>query len=431
MIRKITLFKLCLAALIFINAKKSLSQEKKERVGFASTYFELGGSLYPSFTGKSLVNNQETSFSAPGSFNPVLSWGGFHFWGKAEFFVSFPLKRFLLSDPGDVEADFTHSTVTGARFYPWRVQKKKLRPYVGLSWSAFDFKQKNKDDDLFPNISKPFELGIDAGLIYIHDKIGFRLSGNYFLDNNWKYPISKTKFADIKTPNYGLNFSLIYTYESSGKPKESEEWNEFPTLSKLSYGTKSFGDFFIAAGPSSSFSLETAEYNNNNLSYLDPKTTATVFLDFAIGYQFNEWNMFTALSVRNPGFVRKGFGMEQSIKKTSVALEVNKFLTDYTGFAPFAGVNLAYDKIDYKESLEGETIKELTSYNIEPGISFGWDIVPGKTNEALILRTNLRWYPLSSFDVSGEKFNFSQLEYNFIQAVFYPGRYQKGKKRKK
>ena len=75
----------------------------------------------------------------------------------------------------------------------------------------------------------------------------------------------------------------------------------------------------------------------------------------------------------------------------------------------------------------GVKSQQQTTTAIEPGLTFGWDIVPGKTNEALILRTNLRWYPFSEFEVNGRKFNFSQLEYNLIQVVFYPERLKKRK----
>lgn len=64
----------------------------------------------------------------------------------------------------------------------------------------------------------------------------------------------------------------------------------------------------------------------------------------------------------------------------------------------------------------------------EPGITFGWDIAPGKTSEALLLRTNLRWYPFSKIEIDHKAFHLSQLEYNLIQVVFYPGRL-KNKKR--
>ena len=398
------------------------AQEKKERLDFAKTNFELGNTYYPSFDGKRLQDDELTTYENPASLNPVLYWGGFHFWGKAEFNVSFPLARINLSDSGQTDVGFTHTAITGARYYPWTVQEKKLRPFVGLSWSAFDYTQKVKDGEDMPRLSKNFSLNIDAGLLYCHKHFAFRVGANYHPDNKWKYPISKTEFATVRTPNYGINLGLIYTYDSSSKPEGSKVWNDYPTVSPLGYQAKTFGDFSIGAGPSSSFSLQRSEYNDANFPYLNPRITAELFFDYTVGYQLNKWNMFTALTYRNPKFKREGFGINQTINKKSLVLEVNKFLTDYTGFAPFIGLGLSYDNIKYQESENDTMQKELTHNQYEPAVTFGWDIVPGKTNESIILRTNLRWFPLSSFNVEGEKFNFSQLEYNFIQVVFYPQR---------
>lgn len=103
-------------------------------------------------------------------------------------------------------------------------------------------------------------------------------------------------------------------------------------------------------------------------------------------------------------------------------MEVNKFLIDYTGFAPYIELNVAYDKLVYNETIDGVNRKISLDKNIEPGITLGWDIRPGKNAEALILRTNMRWYPYATFKVDGRKFIFSQLEYNLIQIVLYPER---------
>ncbi|MEM9930220.1 MAG: hypothetical protein AAF840_10405, partial [Bacteroidota bacterium] len=181
------------------------------------------------------------------------------------------------------------------------------------------------------------------------------------------------------------------------------------------------GDFFVGVAPSSSFSLDKSEYTKQNLPFLDQQLAAPTFLDIALGYQLHRPAFFIAASFRNPTFTSTGFGVEQTIKKRSFSVEVNKFLTDYTGFAPFIGFNLSYDRLTYLEE-GGEVPLDLTFTSLEPGLCLGWDIIPGKTEEALILRTNLRWFPNASFSVDGFKFKFSQLEYNLIQVVFYPGR---------
>lgn len=253
---------------------------------------------------------------------------------------------------------------------------------------------------------------------------------NYFQDNKWDYPVSVAQKEKIKTPSYTIQLGLLYSFDmtKSNKREKTEQWNRFPRVSKLSYNASKFGDFFLGIGPSASYSLIKSEYNRTNFPYLKEKLTSKSYFDIAVGYQFNRWNLFTALSFRNPAFETEGYGTKQTIHKNSLTLEVNKFLTDYTGFAPYIGLNVAYDNIRYSENVNG-MIKELNFRNkIEPGITFGWDIVPGKTSEALILRTNLRWYPFSEFEIDRKAFNFSQLEYNLIQVVFYLDRLKKEKR---
>lgn len=99
-------------------------------------------------------------------------------------------------------------------------------------------------------------------------------------------------------------------------------------------------------------------------------------------------------------------------------------MTDYSGFTPCVGLNLTLDLINYQEAYGNDTF-EASFRRLEPEINFGWDILPGKTDEVLILRTNLRWYPFSSFVIEDKKFNFNQLGYNLIQAAFYPSRLSK------
>ncbi|MBG6129203.1 outer membrane protein W [Aquimarina sp. EL_43] len=402
----------------------------KKRLDFAKTYFELGGNLLPSFTGKRLSGNELISFKHPETLNTTLYWGGFHFWGHAEFYVSFPLKQFNLKSNEETDVEFTHYTVTGARFLPWAYRENRLRPYVGIGWSALDFKQIVKPDEDQPKLEKNFAWTADAGVLYGYKNFTARLGVNYYPDNVWNYPISKTEFQKIKTPNFSLQLGLLYAMDltkDNGDPTINKRWNSYPEVSSLGYNASSFGDFFAAVGPSVSFSLAESEYNNSEYPYLNKKQASGGYFDIALGYQFNTANMFTAVSFRNPKFEQQAYGTRQTIKKTSIALETAKFLTDYTGFAPFIGLNVAYDHIKYSE-ITDEGSKKLTFNKIEPGITIGWDIVPGKSEEYLILRTNLRWYPLSSFEVDGEKFNFNQLEYNLIQLVFYPERFLRSKK---
>ncbi len=427
-VKRILTFLLATLGGMYLRAQNdSIPLANKTRLNFAKTYYEVGGSYIPSFNGQKLSNPGREAIKHSGSFNTNLSWGGFHFWGHAEFFVSFPLKQFYTNEN---TYNFTHVAVTGARFLPWAFREKALRPYIGLNWSAFDFQQGNDPIKGSPKLEKNFSLVPNIGVLYSYKNFAVRFGADFFLDNEWQYPISKNEFATIHTPKYSLNLSLLYYMESSADNKyenSKARWNNYPTVSELGYEASSFGDFFLGIGPSLSFSLSDSEYLNEKYPYLEKRKSSESYFDIAAGYQFNKWNMFTAISFRNPEFIRSGYGEQLQIKKTSFALEFTKFLTDYSGFAPYVGLNIAYDNIDIKEKNDVVTV-EHNFKKIEPGLTFGWDIVPGKTEEFLILRTNLRWYPFANYEVNGRRFKIDQLEYNLIQVLFYPQRFLRAKK---
>jgi outer membrane protein W len=426
--RKIAI--IVLGCLYVLNIQAQDSSAQKQRLDFAKMYFEGGGSYMPSFTGQQLINGQLSSFEHSETLNPYLTWGAFHFWGHTEFYVTFPLNQLTLNKNDQTGHQLLHSVATGARIYPWAMREGIIRPYIGVNWGALELKQKLKPDENQPTLSKDIMLNYDAGVLYNYKKIAVRLGINYFADNKWQYPVSTTQMTEIETPRISFQMGLLYTFDASkDNTKENiDKWNSYPRVSKLSFDAKKFGDFFIGIGPSLSFSLAKSDYNATQFPYLKQKITSTSYFDIAVGYHFNKANFFTAISYRNPIFETEGFGSKQTIKKTSVALEINKFLTDYSGFAPYIGLNVAYDKLNYEHNIDGIIKKQIFTNAIEPGITLGWDIVPGKTSEALILRTNLRWYPFSKFELDGEKFNFSQLEYNLIQLVFYPERLKLRKK---
>ncbi len=403
--------------------KESASTHHRKRLDFAKMYFELGGSYVPSFMGIGVIDNELTSFENPASITQYLNWGGFHFWGHAEFYVTIPLNQYNFEKRDQTNYKLSHSVATGFRLLPWAYREKSIRPYLGFSWSALEFQQKVSPNQDQPILSKDFMLVPDAGFLFGHHGFSLRLGINYFYDNSWNYPISRTDLAIIETPKFNLQFGLNYSFETSRSKNEAsnDRWNNYPEISKPGLGAARSGSFFVGAGPSLSFSLSRSRYNQKVLPYLPNQLSSGNYFDVAVGYQFNRKGLFAALSFRNPEFETEAYGTVQTIKKSSFALEVSKFLTDYSGFAPFIGINVAYDRFRYLENVDNAS-NELIFKGFEPGVSFGWDIIPGKADEAIILRTNLRWYPFSTFAVDGLEFNFSQLEYNLIQVVFYPER---------
>lgn len=411
-------------------AQEKTKEENKQRLDFAKTYFEIGGSFFPSFSSKIWGESGLQSIKNPASVSQYLTWGGFHFWGHTEFYVVIPLNHEVLKPETESNFQLSHSVATGARFFPWAYREHRIRPYVGLNWGALDFQQKGENIEDSPIVSKDFMLGYDVGVLYGHRNFSLRLGFNYFSDHTWNYSLSKTYKTEIKSPSFALQMGLLYAMDFSKEnaPATLDRWNSFPEVSHPSFGTAKFGDFFVGVGPSISYSLTKSAYNQEVLPYLKDQMASGNYFDVGAGYHFYQSGAFVALSFRNPKFETRGYGSKQSIQKSSLAFEINKFLTDYSGFAPYVGLNLAYEHLKYREQSQGNAKEYSFNQQWEPGITLGWDIQPGKAEEALILRTNLRWYPFSTFKVEGKRFDFSQLEYNLIQAVFYPDRLKKRKR---
>lgn len=67
---------------------------------------------------------------------PRLTIGGIHFWGHADFYVTFPLSFLTLQDmpQGLNSLEVYQGVETGARLYPLRLKPKRLSPFLGLSF---------------------------------------------------------------------------------------------------------------------------------------------------------------------------------------------------------------------------------------------------------------------------------------------------------
>ncbi|MFB2121470.1 hypothetical protein [Parapedobacter sp. 2B3] len=401
--------------------------EGKNRLNFAKTYFELGGQYSPSFNSKTLNGNVVSFVQNSASLMPYLNIGGIHFWGHADFYISIPLGQINLQKNNSSDFLLNQSVITGARFLPLAYKDNRIRPYVGASWAVVNFKQKSTPDNAQP-LFQQNKLLLDLGLLYGKGNWLVRAGINYNYSNKWQYPLSQTNFQEIETPDWSGNVSIIYTVEttrSKKMEKENERLNQYGNVTKPTKDALKFGDYFIGAGFATSFMLSNSKYNNNEYPYFNKKGISRTYLDASIGYHFNRAGIITALSYRSPKFVNEAFGIKQTIQKNSFALEAYKFLTDYNGFTPYLGLNITYDNIRFSEN---QNIQK-TFNQLNPGITFGWDILPGKTEQFFVLRTNLRWYPFSSIKINGQCFSQHQLEYNVIQAVFYPARYKNAKKK--
>ncbi|MEL6654562.1 MAG: hypothetical protein AAFQ87_27555, partial [Bacteroidota bacterium] len=86
-------------------------------------------------------------FSFGNVLEPRLTLSGLHFWGYAEFYVSFPLRGIQLSTNDEVAFSYSSSVETGGRFYPTQIQHGKLAPYIGLSFNSNFYRQRVRSEE--------------------------------------------------------------------------------------------------------------------------------------------------------------------------------------------------------------------------------------------------------------------------------------------
>jgi hypothetical protein len=171
------------------------------------------------------------------------------------------------------------------------------------------------------------------------------------------------------------------------------------------------------------------DFNSLNYPYLGDIRFSTSFIDYGLGYYIYKPDMHVNIAFRNYKAISEAFDTDQTYHRTSLGLEVYKFLFDNHGFVPFLGPIVSYDWNRLQVEVGDVVDLDHEEKGLRYGVAFGWDIRQDHI-QWLILRTNLRYYPGYNLSIESERFNFNQLEFNFIQAVFYPSRFRWVKKNK-
>lgn len=374
---------------------------------FAQLNIGLDTRLYPSVGSQSAKLNNVgglEKYELETQAETRLIIGGTHFWGHTDFFVAFPI--YALNKSG-----FLPSIETGAKIYPWPIQRNKVRPYLGTSFWVTSYKQ---GDGV--SLTR-FKAPLLAGFTYTQKNHLIDIGVGYNYDNSFSYFVNPTIATSVKTQP--LMFSIGYKWMLETSLSAEKDWQSgktkllTDTLAKLGR----LDGFTIAIGPSSAFFLKKSSHNAVIAPFVDNHKTAFVPIDAGIGYYLHKPDVQFNLAYRSYKSTIEAYGYNQTAKRTSLALEAYKFLMDYHGFAAFVGPALSYEWLAVQEPTETKMYD-----GIKPGITFGWDIRPNRL-QGIVLRTSLRYFPnLSVAMADGKKVAFDGLEFNFIQVVIYPKR---------
>lgn len=414
----------CLAFhFIIISAIGQVYLEKQSRHRFAQLNIgldyqvSLGGSTQFFNTEGTLEN---LSFSSLG--RPRILIGGTHFWGHADFYISIPLLYPTLNE-NNQGILFSSGVETVFKYYPWRIERRKLRPYIGFALTPFFYSQDNNNFNFRKGPDKTHStIPLLAGFTYQLKNHLLELGVNFNYSNSIEYYISKTEIAKVNTPPLYLSLSYRYLLETTLSAEKDWESGRTAEVTKRLAERGKLNNFFVGVGMSSAWWLGNSSYNISERPYIG-NYGISLMPDFTIGYYRHQPDLSIALNYRAYQAVSNVYGTIQRAKRKSIGLELTKYIGDYHGFAPFIGPIISYEKLSFTENFENKEMLNTEKNTISYGITFGWDIRPNRI-QSFILRTNLRYFPNLKLGIEGDKsINFNNIEFNFIQLVLFPGRF--------
>lgn len=337
--------------------------------------------------------------------------GGTHFWGHADFFVAIPLVTFG-------NAGLGAGVETGMRLMPWRIEERKIRPFLGVGFQPMRFTKEASASQVF------WRSPLTAGFVF--NKNGFLIDCAL----SWYGMRSIAHFDQIMQAKqwqphpWSFGIGLRYMFDSTLSAEEAWQTGKTKQVTDALANTKRLNGITLAAGVSAAFFTRSSSMLANDFPFLHQHKIVQTFPELGIGYYWHRPDVQINLAYRGNNSTQSGFGYTHEMKRRALTLEAYHFLADYHGFVPFVGLSASLEK--HVSSLDLPNEKPLTSTQIQlqPGITFGWDIRPNRL-QAWYLRTNLRWFP--SMDMvtnQGHALAFDQLEFNFIQLVIFPNRFR-------
>lgn len=378
----------------------------------------VGGDILTLGQAKTTINGKTTNL--PHHFMPRFNVGGTHFWGHADFYVTFPL---VLSFGGSAEGinnyRYTEGVETGAKIFPWAMKPGRITPYVGISFQPISFKFTIENDAYKYGGSEysKFITPIHLGLTYTSDKYLFNIGSRWVRDTDFEYYQSPK--SSVNSSFSPLNFNIsIFRYMDTDKsmatPKALDQLNKKHYVLEKEGGLSTW---YWAFGPSTALQMSKSSFFQKNYPYFYNDMNNSILVpELAFGKYFYKGDFNVNAALRFMHWSKSAFDTKTKMNRFSVAVEAYKFLFDYHGFVPFIGPSIMMDHISVNANgqMQAETKPAL-------GIVLGWDIRVTQTGTSL-LRTNLRYAPSHYIKIDNEKLMFDHLEFNFIQFVKFFGR---------
>jgi hypothetical protein len=396
--------------------------EKQTRHRFAQ--MTLGADYQMGFGGETQflnANNQIENLAFPNTGNPRILIGGTHFWGHADFQISIPVgSKTFKSQNQEITAE--SGVETSLKYFPWRIEHNKVRPYIGTAVTPFYYKQNNNNLE-YGNGSERGRTAVPlmAGVTFNNKNHLVELGVTWDYQNKQNYYISQKQVASVTTPPVYAHLSYRYMLDTTLEAEEDWESGRTAKITKKLGDAGKLDGFFLGVGMSSAWWLDASSYNTSNRPYI-PKYNTAIMPDFTVGYYLHNPDVNISLTYRGYNTSTRVYGTAQDLGRKSFGIEATKYIGDYHGFTPFVGPVLTTERLNFREGEMGNLTQNLTNNQLAYGLTFGWDIRPNRL-QWFLLRTNLRWFPNLEVKVNeAEAISFRNIEFNFIQLIVFPNR---------
>lgn len=349
---------------------------------------------------------------------PRLTIGGIHFWGHADFYVTFPLGSLALENQREpLTVAYRQGIETGARVYPWKLQPGKLRPFLGASRRLLSYRQSGNDaaDGVAPYYQR-FITPVQLGVTYASPRYLLSLSAYYQRKQEARYFVSPTQTGGVTFDPLSFNVSFSWYWDTDRAYRTPTATRNLNALYHVLQKENLLSAWYWGVGPSSALQISRSPYFEKNFPFLADDFTGGFAPDITFGRFFNKAELHVGVSYRTYADRVRGFDADIRMRRHSFMIEAFKNIFDWLGFVPYAGITGSLENL--RTEVNGELFTETKP---AVGFIFGWDIRVTKTGTN-VLRTNLRYVPRLHAQVQGEHVMYDHLEFNFIQWVQYIGR---------
>jgi len=345
---------------------------------------------------------------------PRFSIGGLHFWGHADFAVMVPL-----GDGTKTAAGFRSASTTGVetrgRWYPRSLSRDGISPFVGGGLGATDIRMGDG-----PRVYRLRSM-LQAGVAWRRGSLLFDAGWSAGPSSAINYPTARLATNPLRPSGQAFFIGAHRLFETTASLEplvrdgamqryESRLRNE----GRLSGPTLAFGlSSLILTGPSA--------YNRSQRPWLAARPRGGAVPDIGVGWYFDKPDLQLNVAYRAGRFDTHAFDYTQENRRQSIAVEAYRFLFDYHGFVPFVGPVVSSEALSVREVDAGTQVFRASRNTTVAGLTFGWDVRPTRA-QSWLLRTNLRYFPKLRVPVPGGEQALDQLEFNFIQFVWYPRR---------